>query len=267
MYFANHQVSGIVSRLVLIAALCVSSVAEARLLDIRNGLILDVGLGVLWLRDANLFFTKSGSGLHPETATNLVNDIIEAVPEVLDGQVAHQITSSDFNTSNGQMSWWGAQAWVGYLNSIHYKGFDNWRLPILRPVNGTAFNYTFSCDGTTDYGKNNTALNSKASELGHVFYKELGNLSDLDTACVPRQTGYGVTNSGPFRNLESGLYWTGTDFELYFENAWHFHTDNGGQGNDYKGVQFYVWPVADLNLHWPPRHCRKCWGSKSHGKH
>ena len=270
MCFENHRVSSIVSRLVLMAALCVSGTSEARLLDIRNGLVIDTDLGVIWLQDANLFFTESGSGLQPETATNLVNAIIEAVPEVLDGEVVHQITSGDFNTGNGQMSWWGAQAWVGYLNSINYKGFHHWRLPKLRPVNGIALNYDFSCDGTTDYGKNNTALNSRASELGHVFYNELGNLADLDTSCVARQTGYGVTNSGPFRNLENSLYWTGTNFEPFFENAWHFHTDNGGQGNDHKAVQFYVWPVSTgLKLHWPwpPRHCRKCWAPKLHSKH
>ncbi|NJD04954.1 MAG: DUF1566 domain-containing protein [Methylococcaceae bacterium] len=220
-----------------------NSTVEAKLVDAGNGLVKDTDLGVTWMQDANLFFTRTGSGLQPAKAAKLVDAIIAAVPEVLDGKVVHQIASGDFNTGNGQMNWWAAQAWVRYLNSINYKGFDNWRLPMLRPVNGIAFRYKFSCDGSTDYGKNNTEKNVTASELGHVFYNELGNLSDTDTSCALRQTGYGVTNRGPFRNLKNAVYWTGRKFKRYPENAWHFHTYNGGQGNDYKGVQFYVWPV------------------------
>ena len=244
MHTAKHLVNGMVSRLALVAALGVSGTCcEASLVDTGNGLVKDADLGVTWLQDANLFYTKSGSGLQPAKARKLVNAIIAAVPEVLDGKVVHQISSGDFNTGNGKMTWWAAQAWVGYLNSINYKGYDNWRLPTLRPVNGIAFRYKFSCDGTTDYGKNNTAKNATASELGHVFFNELGNLSDTDTSCVLRETDYGVTSRGPFRNLKNNVYWTGKKFRRYFENAWHFHTYNGGQGNDYKGVQFYVWPV------------------------
>jgi hypothetical protein len=220
-----------------------SNTVEAKLVDAGNGLIKDTDLHVTWMQDANLFFTRTGSGRLPAKATKLVDAIIAAVPEVLDGKVVHQITRGDFNTGNGQMTWWAAQAWVRYLNSIKYKGFDNWRLPTLRPVNGIALKYKFSCDGSTDYGKNNTAKNPLASELGHVFYNELGNLSDNDTSCALRERGYGVINKGPFRNLKNDVYWTGKKFKRYVENAWHFHTYNGGQGNDYKGDQFYVWPL------------------------
>lgn len=47
-------------------------------------------------------------------------------------------------------------------------------------------------------------------------------------------------NHGPFTNIQSD-YWSGT--ELYTFSAWDFLFVNGGQGNDFKDVNFAAWAV------------------------
>jgi hypothetical protein len=48
-----------------------------------------------------------------------------------------------------------------------------------------------------------------------------------------------VTNSGPFQNLESYVYWPGTEYAHSPIRAWTFHTDGGYQFSAYsKGNQF-----------------------------
>ena len=219
-----------------------ASISHATLVTVGNGLVNDTDLNATWLQDGNSFYTLSGSGSNPIQATNLINAVIAAVPSVTDDTGVHSIATTDFDTVTGEMTWYGAEAWVGYLNSINYKGYSNWRQPIMTPVNGVSFNYNYSYDGTTDYGKNNTHINTIASELGHIFYNELGNLADASLT-GGLQAGYGLSNTGPFIGMPSGVYWVGTAYPLWWGNAWHFHTYNGGQGNDPKSDFFYVWPV------------------------
>jgi hypothetical protein len=81
-----------------------------------------------------------------------------------------------------------------------------------------------SFDGTTDYGYNNTN-----SELGHLF-AELGNLALYDSAGNP-QAGAGLTNSGPFSNIQNGRYYEDVRFLSYFGEyySWGFDFSNGQQ--------------------------------------
>ncbi|MBT3878429.1 MAG: hypothetical protein HOI47_25250 [Candidatus Scalindua sp.] len=98
------------------------------------------------------------------------------------------ITWYDF--SNTSVTWDSQVAWAGGL-SVDFGGdiLDGWRLPTT--VDGT---YTFGDDGTTTAGYNITT-----SEMGHLFYTELGN-----------SQAEGMTNTGDFQNTLLSFYWTGT---------------------------------------------------------
>jgi len=152
------------------------------------------------------------------------------------------IDGSQFNTSSGYMSWFGGQAWVNYLNSVSYAGVTGWRLPIVTPVTGSSFNTGYSTNGSTDDGYNTTAVNATASELPHVYYNELGNLGYFDTS-GNFQPGYGVTNQGPFQNLENSLYWSGTEYAPHPYRAWFFGIYDGGQYSGFKGSPVVGWAV------------------------
>jgi len=152
------------------------------------------------------------------------------------------------------MNFWGAKAWVSYLNSISYAGETDWRLPQVTPVNGISFDHSVSYNGTTDRGFNSTAVNVTASELAHLFLNELGNLSQFNASGVA-QAGYGLTNSGPFSNFQSAPYWTGTEYAFGttttdFQHAWLFSASNGAQGSGPKNdnTRFYAIAVHDGQL-------------------
>jgi hypothetical protein len=73
-------------------------------------------------------------------------------------------------------------------------------------------------------GKTNTAgYNVTTGEMGHLFYKSLGNLAGVDGKGNPLTDG-GLKNSGPFTKLLPGTYWTGTEY-LYYEGIWCWSFD------------------------------------------
>ena len=245
----SRLINQLASSLILAISLGFSSTSDAKLLNMGKGLINDTDLNVTWLRDANSFFTLSGKGKNPAKARGLVNAIIAAVPMIADDIEVHEVVSADFDPHNGKMSWWGAQAWVGYLNSINYKGFNDWRLPIVAPVDGIELNCTTSYDGSTDDGYNTSAVNTTAHELPHVYYQELHNLSNVTISGLGLSKGYGLKKKGPFINVRKGIYWTGTLYPLYSfaGDMFHFDTRNGGMGHDQKFFQSYAW-VARTGL-------------------
>lgn len=179
--------------------------AQAALIERGGGMIYDDVLKITWLKDAN-YARTSGYGWNPD----------------------------------GRMNWDDAMEWA---ENLVYGGFDDWRLPTVRPV-GSDINTEFSNNGTTDLGYGNRSPNS---EMAHMYYVSLGNLGQ----CAPNdsapsgceiQRGFGLRQTGPFTNLMSGIYWSGTEFEAS-AGAWYFGTYIGIQFVDYTTYEFYVWAV------------------------
>ncbi len=179
--------------------------AHAALFDRGGGMIYDDVLNITWLQDAN-YARTSGYGWNPD----------------------------------GRMNWDDAMEWA---DNLVYGGFDDWRLPTVRPV-VSGFNTEFSNNGTTDLGYGNRSPNS---EMAHMYYVSLGNLGQ----CAPNdsapsgckiQRGFGLRQTGPFTNLMSGIYWSGTELE-FSAGAWYFGTNIGIQFVDYKLYEFYAWAV------------------------
>jgi hypothetical protein len=183
----------------LILATCffcaVSGPAAAALHDRGNGLIYDDVLDVTWAQDVNLAGSQSFD----------VSGI----------------------AADGTMNWYTAQAWIAAMNSAGgtgYLGFNDWRLPRVRPVNGTEFVFfeldpdsrqTASYTGGADVGFNISAPGSRfpgtvASEVPHVYYNSLANLGNYSVNGTWIRTGSiwswtvnaagGFTNPGPFTN-------------------------------------------------------------------
>ena len=107
---------------------------------------------------------------------------------------------------NGQMDWDTAVAWADGYN---LGGHSDWRLP------------TGACYG----------WNCRSSEMGHLWYDELGNSPGP------------MTNTGDFQNLLSSVYWSGT--EEGPDYAYWFGTDDGNQGYYLKNNLFYAVAVTN----------------------
>lgn len=132
---------------------------------------------------------------------------------------------------DGRMPWDDAVSWA---DTLIYGGYDNWRLPTT--VDGR---YEDGDDGTTTGGTNITS-----SEMGYMFYVNLGNLGyrALDGTPVP-DGDYGLNNTGPFVNLQNAGYWSGTEYAYNEFVTWYFENYAGWQGQDVKLAAYYAWAV------------------------
>jgi hypothetical protein len=124
-----------------------------------------------------------------------------------------------------------ADSWINQINwaadlTVDFGGniYDDWLLPTT--VDGP---YVFGNDGTTTAGHNITS-----SEMGHLFYTELGNKGYVATNGTYPQPGWGLTNNGDFQTLQAGGYWSGTQYAINpgeeTNYAWYFNTNAGDQG-------------------------------------
>ena len=134
--------------------------------------------------------------------------------------------------TNNETNWSAQNAWAAGLDSsLSYNinfaytvAWDDaaWRLPST--VNGP---WVWGYDGTTTAGWNITT-----SEMGHLYYTELGNngLYATDEAYLP--PGWGLNNTGDFENLLESWYWSGTEYADNSDYAWGFLMYNGLQSNN-----------------------------------
>lgn len=126
---------------------------------------------------------------------------------------------------NGPMNWVDANAWAAGLD---IDGVTGWRLPdTLLP--------DASCNiqsGSLSYGHNCTG-----SEMGNLFYNVLGG-----TAATSIVTSHN-SNYDLFSNLQSNLYWSGTELAILTISAWAFDMNNGFQSYNGKTNNFYGWAV------------------------
>lgn len=199
----------------LLAMASGSPQVQAALLDRGGGLIFDDILNVTWLQDANYASTQyaNSSG-----------------------------TSGDYN---GLMDWSRSNAWatnLTYFDTVRNVELRGWRLPTTTDLGLSGCDYGYA---DTDCGYN-VAANS--AELAHLFLVDLGNRSAFDTAGNFRSgaggVDWGLANTGPFKNVQSYNYWSGTQYALSpAQNAWSFSTAGGDQYFNSKHYEMYAWAV------------------------
>ena len=117
--------------------------------------------------------------------------------------------------ADGRMTWVNARTWA--VNLV-YGGYDDWRLPTSLNADGTGPCQGFNCSG---------------SEMGHMFYNNWGA-----SAGSAFSTGTNAAYLALFSNVQSGLYWSGTEESSGF--AWDFYTTGGTQNSAGKAGEFYA---------------------------
>ncbi|HBA66355.1 MAG TPA: PEP-CTERM sorting domain-containing protein [Methylococcaceae bacterium] len=173
------------------------------------GLVYSSLGNITWTQDGNLFKTLY------DTDNDLVNQIVSLTPIYNDtAKGERMIAAGDFNIEDGRMTWWGANAFVNYLNSISYGGSDLWRLP--------------SAGSNPHVGYLQTS-----NELGQLFYNELGGVANRP-----------IPDSSYFINEQASVYWSGTEFTRDPNSVWYFLTNLGYQLTSSKSNQLFVWAVS-----------------------
>ncbi len=128
-----------------------------------------------------------------------------------------------YDYTNAANIWQNQVNWASGL-TVNFGGtiYDHWRLPST--VNGLS---VWGYDGTTTSG-----YNIKTSEMGHLFYTELGNKAYISPSGSYGQAGWGLTNTGDFQKLQTSPYWSGTEY-VWTGYAWYFHPYDGSLGGSY----------------------------------
>ena len=202
---------------------CLSTLnAEAALSPYTSAgvnLVYSSGSDITWTTDANLLGTMEASD------PNLVNTIISTIGSINDtangydtpansGQ--HTLSADDFFLLGG-VDWFGAQAFVSYLNIIDYAGSQQWALPTA----GDNPQYAYNQTGTP---------------FGQLFYNELGGTAGRN---MP---------SSPFSHAINASYWLATEYAPGPGDAWVFDSNTGFQTHGAKYDGFYVWAVSPGEL-------------------
>jgi Protein of unknown function (DUF1566) len=230
----DDEVKTIIKWLVAMALLSGPVVTHAALIAVAAGLLVnDPDANLTWVSDANLMATQvDASGNAVAFVETIIND---SGGTIISAQGVHTLSIDDFvttnglNTSRGQMTWYGAQAWVHYLNVTNYQGYSNWRLP--RTVDNNS-----SIIGFGGGGSDNPAT---SSEMAHLFYGELGQV--LQQSITTIHNG----NYALFNNVQDFAYWSGTEYGPNPGAAWVFYANSGSQGNSNKPNFFFALAVRD----------------------
>jgi hypothetical protein len=149
-------------------------------------------------------------------------------------------TALSFCDGAGTMSWITAQSWIGAMNTAAYLGTNDWRLPTVKDT-GALGCVIYAFNGT-NCGYN---VSLSTSEMAHMFHSTLGNLAYYNSSGSGTHLGWGLTNTGPFSNLQPYFYWSGTEYAPDPNDAWDFTFYDGAQGYSSKAILAYAWAVTD----------------------
>jgi len=161
-----------------------------------------------------IFLASSAFAVLQDNSDGTVTQIRDDGSVLMWLQDANYALTSGYN--DGWMTWDEAFIWIETLNNSKYLGYNDWRLPTTLP--GT--DMTFSFDGSTDHGYNNTV-----TEMGYLFYSELGNLGRYDITGNEYSENW-FTNSGLFINIQANAqnqdsYWSTTEYTP-LTRVWYF---------------------------------------------
>jgi MYXO-CTERM domain-containing protein len=143
---------------------------------------------------------------------------------------ANLAASNTFGVSGisggGFMAWDTAQSWIGAMNTANYLGYHDWRLPTTLQSDASC-----SIQAGVSYGYNCTG-----SEMGHLFYNELGGVAG-STITTTHNANYSL-----FSNVQSYRYWS-TEYAPSTLLAWNFDTQIGYQYGNFKDATQYALAV------------------------
>ena len=160
--------------------------------------------------------SSANAALLPALNYQAVYDTDLNITWLADGNL---VTSNNFGVtgpglfSGGDMNWSTAQTWIGAMNVANYLGYNDWRLPTTLQPDATCGLH----QSAVDFGPNCTG-----SEMGHLFYNELGGVY-ANSLTRTHNANYIL-----FRNLPAfKSYWSSTA-EVGGTGVYTFDLGNSG---------------------------------------
>lgn len=183
---------------------------------------------------AALLFTASAHAQLIDRGNGLIYDTNLDATWLMDANYA---MTSGYD-SDGLMT---KQESIDWASQLQYAGFNNWRIPTVFDQSPSGCVAVLFSGG--DCGFN---VDTSTGEMAHLFYDELGNVAFYDVNGNGPQTGYGLSNTSYFINLESYVYWAVPDQNTIV--AWTFDFENGSQSVHNEGDEFYALAIHDGDI-------------------
>jgi plastocyanin len=240
-------VKTIAKGLLPLALLFGSGVVNAALVAVTGGLLVnDTDHNITWTANANLFQTQAAqSGDAAAFVATIISDWGEPfVSPNFNNGVSYSLTAADFDPSSGGMSWFGAVAWINYLNVTNYQGYSDWRFPNI----GGAGSEPGICGGGCYPSNSGQPISS--SEWWELFFTELGGVE---------RTSISTTHNGSYSLFSSiqGGYWSNglgnlDSVNTFTDLALDFANDSAQSRGTTNSIQS-VWAVrSGLSVASPP---------------
>lgn len=147
---------------------------------------------------------------------------------------AGSVFDDGFDPADGRMTWSNAAAWA---TGLSINGVTGWRLPRTLIPDDTCTN---DAAGLVPWSvQAGFGYNCEGSELGHLFYAEVGALADSSI----------LVSGGPelalFSNVQSSAYWSATSDDNNLNNHWVLRTSSGFQSPHDDSAGLFAWAVHD----------------------
>ncbi len=191
-------------------------------------------LALLALLAAAISTRRQGAGLAAVAALAVATGAQAALINRGGGMVYDDVLNitwlSDWNyaqTSNyaafGRMTQPDAHDWA---QALLYGGYDDWRLPSTGQPDA-------SCSATHEPGfgfpTQYLGFNCTGSEMGHLFYADLGGNAGESVHDATGDTAQEIANFAMFVNVHSFNYWSGTIPDSFAGLRWTFSMFDGEQ--------------------------------------
>lgn len=222
----------------LLAAVLAPSISWAALVPYEGEgerLVYSTEQNLTYVENTDLFKLQSETYAGPYPS--LVDEIIDKIGSV-EGVA---LVADHFDPANGTMRWYGAMAWVQWLNMEHYAGSATWRLWHADP----------NCGGRPSSGEQDCPN----GELGYLYFVEGGLVGTTYATPLPNLgQGWIADPPGALPKYFSGLklfssFWAENKADAYPNTRWMIN--HGGQQLAYNYTSpsipnfFYAWPVQD----------------------
>ncbi len=132
-------------------------------------------------------------------------------------------------SAGGRMFWPTAQNWIAAMNAADYLGHNDWMLPTTLQPDSSCF----------DQGGGSWGLDCTGSQMGHLFYSELGGVAGSSITST-HNASYSL-----FSNIQAWSYWSGTVYAPDPTQAWLFSMGGGMQFWNFQtgSGSEYAWAV------------------------
>lgn len=223
-----EKYKSLVASVLLLAATQAQATLDSYIAKSGEEVVYSSVSDVTWSKDANLLGTLFATQGFSTVINSIlaISPTISNTPNFYSPTATYTLSSNDFSSS-GRVSWFGAMAFVSYLNSINYAGSNQWRLPI-RVTNDSGYNVL-----------TNGVL--AGDEYAELYYNELGSKAYYDLNSQV-QAGSGIRDlNNIFVNEKSFAYWYGTEAR---DSSWYFNMNDGAQSYVAKDRQYYVWAIS-----------------------